>query len=219
MLPKVRRRRYAVRGRGIAVTPELRAARLGKLTSSEAGTLMGGENTDGLAKIVKRAAFERVYGDHGEEGYQSWAMKRGNVVEAEALDAYELNQLCVLDRGRHVDHPTIPWVAATPDGVRSDYGLDGLTIAVEAKSLTHAAWLEVLKKQQVPAEYRWQCRWQAWNLAAPFTHFWAYHPQAHGILIPFEVTAEDCAQMRERVILVEARIAEWIEIIRSNKPR
>lgn len=198
------------------MTPELRKLRLGKLTASEADVVMGGLETKGLDRLVRRAAFERVYGDHGEDGYSSWAMQRGDELEAVALDDYEFTQLCEVERSVLVPHQSIPNVGATPDALRKNFAGIPL-LPVEAKSLTHAVWIEVLLRQQAPAEYRWQCRWQAWCCEAPLVHFWAHHPVSGGILIPFEVEQEYFDRMRERVVVVESLIQDLMHTIRERR--
>lgn len=194
------------------MTPELAAARLGHMTASVAPVIMGGLETDGLTKLVRCLAWERQHGDRGEEGFQSAAMKRGNEVEQFALDAYEFEREVSLVRGEFVRHPTIPFVGASPDGY-IDRGDE--KEPVEAKSMLVPAFMAVLETNQVPAEYRWQCRWQAWCCGTGHTDFVAWHPARKPIIIRFEVLRSECTAMAERAALIESRIRSKVNLLKE----
>lgn len=201
------------------MTPELANARLGKMTASMAAVIMGGSETKGLGAYVRQLAGERVYGDLGEEGYSSKWMDRGTETENAAADWYEFTHNVVLERQAHIDHPTIPWVAATPDGLlRGSY-------TVEAKCPKFSVWAETREVWQrgkrgldaVPSEYRHQCRWQPWVCGLREGRFVAYHPAGggQGIVIPYTITEDDCEAMEKRVVIVEGLIRNWIEILKE----
>lgn len=190
------------------MTPELRLARAGKLTASKAAVVMGGLDTKGLADYVKQIAWERVYGPPDEEGYKSAAMERGTLLEAEALSWYAFETSTALDQepDRAIDHPTVPNVAASPDALRPDR-------VIEVKCPMPPAWMEVKRTMKVPAEYRWQVRWQMWCAGKSLADFVCYHPSAGGIIIAAELSDEDAQAMADRVPIVEAMIAEWVNIL------
>lgn len=202
------------------MTPELAAARLGKMTASMAAVVMGGLDTGGLKSYVRRLAGERVFGDLGEDSYKSAWMERGNEFENEALDFFEFQNDVALERQAHVDHPTIPNVAATPDGLlRGSY-------TVEGKCPTFHVWAETREAihrgkrglDAVPSEYRHQCRWQPWCCGLSEGRFVAYHPVGggQGLVIPYTITQDDCDRMAERVVIVEGLIANWITILQEK---
>jgi len=196
------------------VTPELRQARLGKLTASKAAVIMGGLKTDGLEGYVSRLAGERIYGDLGEESFQSAKMKDGNVCEPEALDWAEFTFDCTLRRGVCIQHPSIPYVAGTPDALADSF-------VVECKSPLFHVWTDTRKRGEIiPSEYRWQCRWQLWIAKALWGwtegRFISYHRKPRGFVIPFTVTDSEIEQMTERAILVNIRIEECVEMLRSK---
>lgn len=97
-----------------------RAARRGKLTASNLGALLG------LVNYTSRIeAFRRAQGTDTFEGND--ATRWGTDNEANAiLDYQTLTGNVVNATGLHV-HPTIPWIAGSPDG------LVGATGMVEAK--------------------------------------------------------------------------------------
>lgn len=191
------------------MTPEIREARLGKLTASVAAITMGGLKTDGLEKLVKRCAWERVYGD-AEEGYKSAAMDRGTELEDEALSWYEFTTDRTIERQVHLTHPTLPFVGATPDGL-----CRGVR-TVQLKCPLHGAWMDVFNDRDVPAEYRWQVRWEMWCASVHDCDFVCYHPKPKGIVVAYSLSDSDVDQMTERAFLVEARVQEWVERLRGE---
>jgi exodeoxyribonuclease (lambda-induced) len=184
-----------------------------------AAVTMGGLNTDGLSKYVRQLAGERVFGDLGEDAYQSPWMRRGNEVENVALDWFEFDQDVTVERQVHVDHPKIPYVAATPDGLlRGQY-------TVEAKSPSFHVWAETREAwhtgkrglDAIPSQYRHQARWQCWCCALYEGRFVTYHPVSGGLAIPFEITEDDCQRMEERANVVNALVNNWVEIFGNER--
>ena len=194
-------------------TPTWHDARAGKWTASAAAVIMGGLETDGLAKLVKRVAWERIYGPI-EGGFKSAAMERGNVTEPEVRDWYAFEKGFVITECGLVEHAYMPNVAWSPDGLALDKAG-----AVEAKCPLEMAWMEVRRTGKIPAEYRWQCRWAQWVGHLDWLDFVAYHPKSGGIIVPSGVTVSECEQMEERVALLETRVATWTDILLSNNPK
>lgn len=193
------------------MTPEIRAARLGKLTASVAAVTMGGLKTDGLSKLVKKLAWERTFGDTEEDGFRSAVMDRGNELEESLLVWYEFHTDTLVQRGVHLTHPELPYVGATPDGL-----IPGVK-TIQGKCPLHSAWMDVFAERSIPAAYLWQCRWEQWVAGVSACDFVCWHPKAGGVIIPFSVTAAECEQMAERAALVEKRIVEWVEIIGERR--
>ena len=190
------------------MTPEMRESRLGKLTASKAAVIMGKLNTAGLADYISTLAFERVYGDTGEEGYQSRAMARGNELEPRALAWYAFERDCIVTPCPTCrEHPDLPYVAATPDGIRSDR-------TIQAKCLLHKAWVHARTRNEVPSEYRWQCRWEQWVFGFRLCDFVVWHPKGGGFVIETSVTEGECAEMRERAMLVNGMVEKLAGDIR-----
>lgn len=192
------------------MTPELRAARAGKLSASKAAIIMGALDTSGLAGLIRDLAYERVHGPL-PDGYQSRAMLEGKENEAKALSWYEfeVGEILDIDPNRTLIHPKLPFVSATPDALRRDR-------CVEAKSPEHRAWMDIKKARKVPSEYRWQCRWQMWVRGIDQCDFVAWNPQLEGIIVPFNVTREELAQMEERAHLIESKIVEWVHVLEAK---
>jgi putative phage-type endonuclease len=190
-------------------TPEWYAARLGKLTASKAAVIMGDLKTSGLATYVKAVAWERVFGARDEE-YRNACMDRGHEFEPLARAWYEFERDVEVETVGIVPHPSIEFIAASPDGLLPDRTL-------EIKSVLHGAWMEVKRTQQVPSEYRWQCRWQMMCAGLSLCDFVCYHPVARGIIVPFEQDDNAVALMEERAGVVNEMVEKWVAIIRERE--
>jgi len=190
------------------MTPEIAEARRGLLTASMAAVIMGDLKTDGLAKYISKLAGERVYGDLEEDKFKSAKMQDGNDCEPEALDWAEFHFDVPLIRQAHIVHPSIPYVAATLDALAPGF-------TVEAKSPLFHVWRETTKAKRVPAQYRWQCRWQLWCAQLDDCRFVTYHRKPGGFVIPFTVTTDEIQQMAERAELVESLIRREVEDIQQ----
>jgi hypothetical protein len=199
------------------MTPELAELRRGNLTASMAAVIMGDLKTDGLARYVRKLAGERVYGDLGEEGFTSAKMQDGTECEPEALEWAEFHFDRPLVRGPHIVHPSIPYVAATPDAV-----LDG--IPLEIKSPLFHVWADTLERSRrvsgieaIPSQYRWQCRWQCWCLGVLDGKFISYHRRSGAVVIAFTVTDDEIAQMEKRAQVVEGLVRNWVELLNDGR--
>lgn len=193
-------------------TPEWHAVRAGKWTASHAATIMGGLETKGLDDLIRTIAWERVYGPADESGYKSPAMQRGNDLEAAARDwaAFEVDG--VIEQCGFVTHSGISTVGWSPDGLRSKRKR-----AQEIKCPLHKAYMDVIRKREVPAEYRWQVRWAAWVGELEEVDFIVYHPQAGGLIVPVPTDASFHAQMEDRVALLEPKVSAWVAILNEAR--
>jgi hypothetical protein len=191
---------------------ELRKKRGGKMTASVAHILMGDLKNDTLEKLVKHLAFERCFGiDEDEERFESAAMRRGKHLEQLALEEWAFRNDLTPEVQVHIDHPTIPMVAATPDGYVA--GVCG----VEVKTREVNAWMHPQKTGVIPSASLWQCKWQSWCAETPRTDYVNHHPKAASKtkVIPYYITLADCEEMAARVIIVEGRIRAWMRIIEA----
>lgn len=191
-------------------SPEWHAIKAGKWSASKAATIMGGLDTSGLSSLIQDIAWERVFGPI-DNGFQSDAMERGTIMEAEARRWYEQDRGVKIEQVGFVVHATLPTVGWSPDG------LCGPGHAVEIKCPLHKAWMSCMKQQLIPAEYRWQTRWGMWVGQLEWQDFAMYHPQPGGLILPCELLPEHAEQMEERVTLLETKVAAWMEIIGNRK--
>ena len=193
-------------------SPEWYAIKAGKWSASNAATIMGGLETKGLDDLVRTIAWERVFGPTSEPRYQSAAMQRGNDTEEEAREwvAFQIDD--VIEQCGFVEHATIANVGWSPDGLRANR-----KIAQEIKCPLHKAYMEVVRKREVPSEYRWQVRWGMWVGELDGLDFTVYHPQAGGIIVPVDPDRSTHEQMVERVDILEKRVAVWTELLAERR--
>lgn len=191
-------------------SPEWFAIRAGKWSASNAATIMGGLDTNGLAALIKDIAWERVYGPVDSDSYSSAAMERGRVLEDEARDWYTFRTGNEVEQVGVVEHATVKNVCWSPDGLC-------LPRAVEIKCPLHKAWMEVKRTSKVPAEYRWQCNWACWVGQLAGLDFVAYHPQSGGLLIPHDFEPALADAIQTRVAALESKVALWVEILTDKK--
>jgi predicted phage-related endonuclease len=98
----------------VALTPEQKAARQGKLTASSIGSLVSGDKE----RIMN--LWREMVGDPGyvePDFSDNWPVRLGEVTEGLNLDWYEKKHgVSLTRRGEVVIHPDHDWAAATLDG-------------------------------------------------------------------------------------------------------
>jgi putative phage-type endonuclease len=124
-------------------------ARLGKVTASGVADILAKTKTGASASrsnYLIKLAIQRTTGQI-EEGYTNDAMQWGKDNEAQARVAYEIASNCFVDQIAFVEHPTIKWFGASPDGLVNDNGL------VEIKCPNSATHWEYFKAKAPPRKY------------------------------------------------------------------
>lgn len=137
-------------------TPEWFEQRRGKVTASRIADLMAktksGYSTS-RQNYLMQLLCERLTGKV-EEGYKSTAMQRGNDLEAEARNWYQLETGESVEEVSFIDHPKINFAGASPDGL---VGAEGL---IEIKCPNTATHIETLRKKEPIDRYYKQMQWQ-----------------------------------------------------------
>lgn len=137
-------------------TPEWFEQRRGKVTASRIADLMAktksGYSTS-RQNYLMQLLCERLTGKV-EEGYKSAAMQRGNDLEAEARNWYQLETGESVEEVSFIDHPKINFAGASPDGL---VGAEGL---IEIKCPNTATHIETLRKKEPIDRYYKQMQWQ-----------------------------------------------------------
>ena len=137
-------------------TPEWFEQRRGKVTASRIADLMAktksGYSTS-RQNYLMQLLCERLTGKV-EEGYKSTAMQRGNDLEAEARNWYQLETGESVEEVSFIDHPEINSAGASPDGL---VGAEGL---IEIKCPNTATHIETLRKKEPIDRYYKQMQWQ-----------------------------------------------------------
>jgi putative phage-type endonuclease len=194
-------------------TEEWHSARAGRWTASMAPDLMA-RRKDGTPMkkamdAVLKIAWERVAGQPCES-FTTYAMRRGNELEDQAIAAYEAETLSSVSPGGLVLHPTIDSVAATPDSLVGDDGLlETKCPDSEVKFITY-----LTDEQSLPDEYKWQVHFQLWVTGRKWCDLVAYDPRMvpkHQLVVRrIERCADKIAEIESAVsageVLVEAII-------------
>jgi putative phage-type endonuclease len=154
-------------------SPEWHAARCGKVTASRVADIIAKTKS---AVSASRATYmgeliaERLTGIPTER-FVSPAMEHGTAFEAEAREAYTLVAGIHAELVGFVDHPTIAYAGASPDGL---VGVNGL---VEIKCPNTRTHLDILLSEKVPTKYVTQMTWQGACTGRTFCDFVSYDPR------------------------------------------
>lgn len=150
-------------------------ARRGKLTGSAFSDVMNilkdGKPGASRRELVTRLALERLTGQT-IDGFQNEAMRRGIELEPEARAAFEAETGEIVDEVGFIDHPVLPYVGVSPDGL---IGNDGM---VEFKCpYSMAKHLDALRSSDHAKEYRWQLQGQLWVAHRKWVKAVSYDPR------------------------------------------
>ena len=190
--------------------------RAGKFTASRSGDLMAKTKTGpsaSRANLLALLAVERITGQCVET-YQNAAMARGSELEGEARDAYSFESGLAIQECGFVQHPTMPYVGCSPDGLIGDSGL--IEIKCPASMQKH---LESLRNGAHAQEYRWQLQHQLMVTGREWVRAISYDPrfpdglQIAEVLVERDESAikELLEEIRKAEVEVSAIVAELVE--------
>jgi putative phage-type endonuclease len=150
------------------------ALRAGKFTGSRFADLMATTRSGpsvSRANLIVTLALEILTGEP-EQTYQNDAMRRGTELEPFARGAYEAHTGELVEQVAFVQHPTMPYVGVSPDGL---LGSDGL---IEIKCpASQAKHLAALRDGSHASEYRWQIQGQLWVTDRQWCDAVSYDPR------------------------------------------
>lgn len=200
-------------------TDEWFARRAGKFTGSRFADLMAVTKSGPSASrrnLLATLAVERITGACVET-YSNAAMQRGIELEEEARQAYEAHAgtLCVeID---FLDHPSVPMVGVSPDGLVGDDGL--VEIKCPASMAKH---LDAIRTGAHAVEYRWQIQGQIWVAGRKWCDAVSYDPRypEHLRLAVKRVMRDDdaIAQLAAAVTEAEKEVAGIVSELMSKEP-
>ena len=149
-------------------------ARVGKLTASRMADAMNfkkdGKPGADRIKLLHEIVAERATGSAWDH-YVTPAMQWGLDNEPGARQRYETISGNIVMPGGLLDHPTIEWFAATPDGLIDDDGL------LEIKCPTTTKYVAWRMNGVVPEEHRAQMIAQLACFRRRYVDFVAYDPR------------------------------------------
>lgn len=190
-------------------SPEWFAARCGIPTASNFDKIVTtkGEPSKQAQKYLYQLAGERITG-RTEEGFKNAAMERGQEVEAEARNLYEMvNDLKIEQVG--VCYPDEKKLcAASPDGL---VGRDGL---IELKCPLVHTHVGYLLDNCLPTEYFTQTQGQLYVTGRKWVDFMSYFPGLKPLIIRVTRNEEFIAKLDAELKAFNAELVKVTEKIR-----
>ena len=188
------------------------AARVGKVTASRIADVMATiKSGEAAARANYRAELiaERLTGNSGES-FTSAAMERGIELEPFARAAYEAHKVIMVDQVGFIDHPSIEWSGASPDGLVGDVGL------IEIKCPNTSTHIGYLTAGVVPSKYQPQMLWQMACTDREWCDFVSYDPRLPGNLSLFVVRFE---RDDKRIKEMESEVKRFLEEVEETVAR
>lgn len=158
-------------------SPEWHAYRCGRVTASRVKDVVsktakgewGAKRRDYAAELI----CERLTGVKAA-GYTDALMQWGIDTEPQAREVYALVHDVEVTQVGTVEHPTLAWSCASPDGL---VGTDGL---VEIKCPKTATHLDTLQDEKIPGEYLKQMMWQMACTGRAWCDYVSFDPRLPG---------------------------------------
>ena len=196
--------------------PDWFKLRAGKFTGSRFADLMARTKTGPAAarkNLIVTLAVERITGDCVET-YCNGAMQRGIDLEPLARQAYELEHMVVVQEVDFIQHPTLPFVGCSPDGLVGDDGM------VEIKCPSAAGkHYDALMSGAHAVEYSWQLQGQLWVAGRAWVDAVSYDPRfPEGLQLAICRVVRDAERIKEleaACIAADAEVAAAVESLRK----
>lgn len=184
-------------------------ARIGKLTASRIDKMLG---TKAAREKLKYELVSERLTQQAQDVFVNNAMQWGAEQEKYALEAYKEITRYDVDEVGLIDHPTIDFAAASPDGIVTTYGtghsgqLEAMdSIIIEIKCPTSSTFIEIATTQEIPRQYQSQMLWQLACTGLKCADFVIYDPrimviEKQLIIIPFEPDHSEIKELEEKAI-------------------
>jgi putative phage-type endonuclease len=194
------------------------AARAGKLTGSRFGDLMAVTKSGPSASrvnLIARLAVERITG-RCVETYANSAMQRGVELEEQARAAYESHAGVMVEEMAFIEHPELPFVGVSPDGLVGDDGM----VEVKCPSAEGKHVGAILRGEHA-REYHWQIQGQLWVAGRAWCDAVSFDPRfPDGLQLAVTRVQRDdsaIAKLRDECIKADAEIAALVEELNTRK--
>lgn len=199
-------------------SPEWHAIRAGKVTASQIADLLSkgrnGEESAGRRNYRAQLVCERLTGVKAQ-GFTSGAMQRGIELEPVARSIYEIKQDCTVFQLAFIDHPSIEWSGASPDGILFADG------QIEIKCPLPATHLETLLSKESPTQYYPQMQWQLACTGREWCDFISYAPEfpEHLQLFVKRVFRDDAfiKEAEEKVVIFLDEVEKMVNKLKDMK--
>lgn len=185
-------------------SPEWFEQRRGKVTASRIADIMAktksGYSTS-RQNYLMQLLCERLTGKV-EESFKSAAMQRGNDLEPEARNWYQLETGEIVEQVSFIDHPNINDAGASPDGL---VGTEGL---IEIKCPNTATHIETLRSKKPSDRYYKQMQWQMACTGRKWCDFVSFDNRLPDNLAYFCVRID---RNEEVIAEIEAEVNKFLE--------
>lgn len=185
-------------------SPEWFEQRRGKVTASRIADIMAktksGYSTS-RQNYLMQLLCERLTGKV-EESFKSAAMQRGNDLEPEARNWYQLETGEIVEQVSFIDHPNIDDAGASPDGLVGNEGL------IEIKCPNTATHIETLRSKKPSDRYYKQMQWQMACTSRKWCDFVSFDNRLPDNLAYFCVRID---RNEEAIAEIEAEVNKFLE--------
>lgn len=185
-------------------SPEWFEQRRGKVTASRIADIMAktksGYSTS-RQNYLMQLLCERLTGKV-EESFKSSAMQRGNDLEPEARNWYQLETGEIVEQISFIDHPNIDDAGASPDGLVGNEGL------IEIKCPNTATHIETLRSKKPSDRYYKQMQWQMACTGRKWCDFVSFDNRLPDNLAYFCVRID---RNEEAIAEIEAEVNKFLE--------
>lgn len=193
-------------------------ARLGHVTASQMSnvlaTIKSGEAAS-RANYRIQVITERLVGAPTEDAFVSSAMQRGIDLEPVARSVYEAYRGVDVEECGFVQHPSIKWFGASPDGLIGDDGL------IEIKCPNSQQHIQYWCDQKIPGKYQAQmlaqlaCTQRKW---CDFVSFDNRMPEDMMLLvIRFEPAKEEIEKIESEVKRFLSEVDMQLDVINKRR--
>lgn len=186
-------------------TPPWFDIKRGRFSGSRAGDLMASMKTEAFKNLIRDLAWERKYGDHGEDGPKPAGLQRGNDLEPEALDWYAFEVQQAIDRVGFIVSGSHDYFGVSPDALVGDDGM------CQVKCLKHRQFMAFCVSKALEPEYDWQVHSEIWAAEREWSDFVVYHPKAGGRIVRVQRDEKKIAAFQERLVLANELVNQMVE--------
>ena len=189
-------------------TDEWFEIRLGKFTASNFSSLFSNKSTLKYQSVINDVVYERLTGLRQESFSNQW-MERGNELESEARQSYEMLKFQKVKEIGFVELNNR--IGCSPDGFVGDNGM------IEIKCPKASTLISLHSSEKIKKDHYWQIQGQMWICKKQWCDYYVYHPELPAYIKRLERNDDDIKRLEneinEAIELVKTRIKK----IRSEK--
>lgn len=160
-------------------TDEWFALRTGLITGSDAPKVMMSDTNKGYKQLIRRLAYERLYGERADAWQGNKYTDRGHELEDEALSEYEFLTGNKIEKVGFIQ--LNDWIGCSPDALEGDKGL------IQVKCLDWNAHMEVLESQKIETYHELQMQFELYASERDYNVYFGYHPKLPAFIKRIEV--------------------------------